>query len=91
MLMALLYSKQEQIIAAAPACDQVAMGDLYWIEIHAAEISPAEVFETAYVSVENSALRNKLLMLGIDESLSSNELTGLVESGPISQYENKAA
>jgi hypothetical protein len=74
MLMALLYSNDGQILAAAPACDQVPYGDDYWMEFHAAELDSADVFETAYVTVANPETRSRLLLVGIDESVDAIEL-----------------
>ncbi len=91
MLMALLYSPNEQIIAAAPACDQVSLGDRFWFEVHAAKIELTDVFETAYVAVDNVELRQKLLMLGIDPSVNGVELTQRVEAAPLTDYGSKAA
>jgi hypothetical protein len=91
MLLALLYSHSEQIIAAAPACDQVPFGDQFWCEVHAAEIATTDIFETAYVTVTNSELRDKLLKLGIDPTVDGVEMTQLVEAKPAVRNANRAA
>ena len=74
MLMALLYTTEDRIVAAAPACDQVPVGDHFWLEYHEAEFDPKTFFETAYVTIANPELRDRLLMLGIDDSLDGAEL-----------------
>ena len=79
MLMALLYNQREQIIAAAPACDQVPHGDDFWLNFHEADLSSGDLFETALMFVADPNLQAKLLRLGIDESFDSNLLTREVE------------
>ena len=41
MLFALLYDRQDQVLAAAPACDHLAMGDQYWLECCLLYTSPS--------------------------------------------------
>ncbi|MFK7766769.1 MAG: hypothetical protein AB8B55_06070 [Mariniblastus sp.] len=93
MLMALAYGNNDQIVAAAPACDPTAHGPNYWLECHPAKIDEANIFETAYVSIEQADLVERLLMLGVDQSVNSAILTQEVESystaSPMRQ--NKAA
>lgn len=69
MLMALLFVGENEIAAAAPACDQAPHGDRYWFEFHDANISQSEVFETAYVTIASLDLQSRLLRVGIDESV----------------------
>ncbi len=80
MLLALLYGNDDQILAAAPACDQADYGDAFWSDSHAAEISQSDMFETAYVSIEQPDLVERLLSLGIDSSVNRAALTREVES-----------
>lgn len=80
MLLALLYGNDDQILAAAPACDQADYGDAFWSDCHAAEISQNDVFETAYVSIEQPDLVERLLSLGIDSLINGAALTREVES-----------
>ena len=47
MLFALLYDHQDQVLAAAPACDHLAMGDQYWLECHLATVSEACLLYTS--------------------------------------------
>ncbi|MEM7782848.1 MAG: hypothetical protein AAF939_12325 [Planctomycetota bacterium] len=74
MLMALLYNHEDELIAAGPACDQLPLGDRYWLEFHESKIGPDSIFETAYVTVVQSELQKKLLMLGIDDSVEASLL-----------------
>ena len=68
MLMALLYCDDDRIAAAAPACDQASYGDSYWTEIHGGEIVRGDMFETAYVTVLDSKVRQQLMSIGFDDS-----------------------
>lgn len=86
MLMALLYSDDDRIVAAAPACDQVPYGDAFWLEFHEAMLSHSDFFETAYVTIANPELRTELLMLGIDQSLDGAELARKVEGCASPKY-----
>ena len=79
MLMALLYTESAQIIAAAPACDQVPHGDEFWLNFHEADLSSDDLFETALMFIADPNLQAKLLRVGIDESVDSNLLTREVE------------
>ena len=68
MLMALLYCDDDRIAAAAPACDQMPHGDGYWTDIRAGEILKGEMFETAYVEIEDANFRQQLMEIGVDGS-----------------------
>jgi hypothetical protein len=60
MLLALLYAREGELTAAAPACDQQPYGDRYWKEIHpTAEVT--DHAETAYVEINDADLALKLL------------------------------
>lgn len=78
MLMALLYTADNEIAAAAPACDQSPLGDQYWLEIHEAELAEAfskgAFFETAYITIADPDLRARLLQVGVDDEIDGQEL-----------------
>ena len=86
MLMALLYCDENQIAAAAPACDQMPHGDAYWTEIFAGLIPPGRIFETAYVTVNHADLRRRLLLLGFDDEVDGCALARELESCLTPQY-----
>lgn len=75
MLMALLYSQGERIVAAAPACDQLPHGEKYWLEYHEASLSSEDIFETAFTFVGDPNLQARLLRVGIDDSIDNISLT----------------
>ena len=75
MLMALLYTEGDRIIAAAPACDQLPHGEKYWLEYHEADLSSEDIFETAFTFVADPNLQARLLRVGIDDSIDSISLT----------------
>lgn len=92
MLMAILY-RDEQILAAAHACDQHALGKDFWSEVHpiqlpfsAFEFNLDAVYETAYVSVANLQLRDRLLKASIDDSIDLFELTSDLENSLTPSY-----
>ncbi|MEM7456748.1 MAG: hypothetical protein AAF456_20560 [Planctomycetota bacterium] len=91
MLMALLYTDEDCIAAAAPACDQVPFGDRYWEEFHMSSVDSGDAFETAYVTIANPEMRERLLMLGIDETIDGRELAAELERRMIPPYLPKAA
>ena len=80
MLMALLYTEDEQIIAAAPACEQIVHGDDYWLDFHEAELSTEDLFETAFMFIADPILKARLLRLGIDDLIDSEALTQEVQA-----------
>ena len=80
MLMALLYTEADRIIAAAPACDQFSQGKEYWLENHEADLSAEDIFETSIVFVADPNLQARLLRVGIDDSIDSVSLTREVAS-----------
>ena len=86
MLMALLYCDENQIAAAAPACDQMPYGDQYWYEIFGGELTPGPMFETAYVFIADSGLRKKLLLLGFDEHIDGEVLAEQIASSASPSY-----
>ena len=98
MLMAILY-RDEQVLAAAYACDQHSYGDEFWTEIHPVELPEgafdfdiAGIHETAYVSVANLQLRERLRKASIDETIDLAQLTlDLEESLTPTYLPNRAA
>ena len=97
MLMAILY-RDEQVLAAAYACDQHSYGNRYWTEIHpiklpegAFEFDIGGIHETAYVSVSNLQLKDRLRSASIDESIDLAELTRELESSTRPTYLQRAA
>ena len=91
MLMALLYTAENQIAAAAPACDQSPLGDHYWLEIHEADLAETfakgEFFETSYIMIANAPLRSRLLQLGIDETIDGQALAAEVAEKVAPNYQ----
>ncbi len=98
MLMAILY-RNDTILAAAYACDQHAFGNLYWTDIHCVEIPQGAfeldidgVYETAYLSVANLQLRERLLNASRDEGIDLDKLTQDLEGSVTPKYlPNRAA
>ena len=95
--MAILY-RDEQVLAAAYACDQHSFGNAYWSDVHHVEIPQGSfefdidgVHETAYVSVANLQLREKLLNASIDGSIDLAKLTEELESSLRPTYLPKRA
>ena len=92
MLMAILY-RDDQILAATRACDQHAMGADYWLKAHPVTLNQADyelnldaVYETAYISVANLRLRERLLHASIDQSIDLQTLTNELESSVRPSY-----
>ena len=97
MLMAILY-RDEQVLAAAYACDQHSFGNAYWSDVHQVEIPQGAfdfdidgVHETAYVSVANLQLRERLLNASVDDSIDLAELAQELESSLRPTYLPKRA
>lgn len=80
MLMALLFNSDDQIAAAAPACDQVPYGDRYWFEYHEANVDSGETLRTAYIMIADPDLQARLMMAGIDETIDGQVLAQAIES-----------
>lgn len=81
MLMAILY-REDQIVAAAYACDQHPYGNQYWTDIHTVQIpygvfefNDEGVYQTCYVSIANLQLRERLLRASKDDSVDLADLT----------------
>lgn len=91
MLFALLYDHHDQVLAAAPACDQLAMGDQFWLDCHQVEISEAEIFATAYRDVRDPQFQARLLKLGIDQSILSSSMTRELEAMDMGGIQQRAA
>ena len=91
MLMAILYCDDNRIGAAAPACDQVPFGDQYWNEYFQGEIETGPLFETAYITVNNADLRERLMSIGIDHEADGTRLAQELVESLIPTYLNRAA
>jgi len=97
MLIAILY-RDEKILAGAYACDQHSWGNDYWTEIHpiglpagAFEFDIDGVHETAYVSIANLLLRERLLKASINDSIDLVKLTEDLEASLKPSYLPKRA
>ena len=91
MLFALLYDRQDQVLAAAPACDHLAMGDQYWLECHLATVSEADMFATAYLEIRDPYLQERLLELGVNDSVLSSAVTKEIEAIDMGGVQQRAA
>jgi len=97
MLMAILY-RDEQVLAAAYACDQHSYGNAYWTEVHPVQLPQGAfefdidgIYETAYVSVANLQLKERLRSASIDDSIDLAQLTSELESSTRPTYLPKRA
>ncbi len=81
MLLAILFDDDDQVVAAAPACDQTAVGNEYWEEIHPVALK-SNSYDIAYVEVSDLALRHNLLRVGMDETVSGRDLANQLASIP---------
>lgn len=68
MLMALLYQDQDQLIAAALACDYYALGNRYWQEVSNQGISYQPDMEIAVVQIEDQELAERLLAMDFTDA-----------------------
>ena len=91
MLFALLYDHRDQVLAAAPACDHLAMGDQYWLECHLVDVSEADIFATAYREIRDPNLQVRLLELGVNESVLSSAVTKEIEAIDMGGVQQRAA
>lgn len=99
MLFALLYNDADEIVAAAPACEQMPMGDAFWHECHLVEIGPTGSesmngqpgYSTAYATVTNPLLQSQLKWLGIDDQVDGKSLTLAIEGAAVPGYIQRAA
>jgi hypothetical protein len=91
MLIALLYCESDRIAAAALACDQTPYGERYWDEIHPVKIERGSIFETAYTTVANPSLRQRLLQIGVDDSCDGTALAKELESAVAPDYHSERA
>ena len=67
MLLALRYTDDGILDAAALACDQQPYGMRYWQEMHSQPVSAQPCMETAYVDVKDEQLAEQLLDDGFDD------------------------
>lgn len=91
MLFALLYGHQDQVLAAAPACDHLAMGDQYWLECHRVDVSEADIFATAYREIRDPYLQGRLLELGVNELVLPSAVTKEIEAIDLGGVQQRAA
>lgn len=68
MLLALLYTDDGSLAAAAPACDALALGTRYWRDAHGQEIAPAETCEIACIEIDDELLLARLLEIEAGEA-----------------------
>lgn len=62
MYLSLLFDQQDQLIAAAPGCDQQPIGVQYWRSIYPQPL-PAVLGETAVLDIQSKELTELLLGL----------------------------
>lgn len=62
MLLALLYTDDDRLDAAALACDQQPLGDAYWRDIYHEQLSLTPDAQTAYVEIQDEELAARLLI-----------------------------
>ena len=91
MLFALLYNHHDQVLAAAPACDQLAIGDQFWLECHGADVCQADIFATAYREIRDPSLQQRLLELGVNETILSASVTRELEAMDMGGMQQRAA
>ena len=65
MYLSLLFDQQDQLIAAAPGCDQQPLGDKYWHAIYPQPL-PTELGETAVIDIQSKELVDMLLGLAYE-------------------------
>jgi hypothetical protein len=72
MLLALLYQREGNLAAAAPACDQQPLGDRYWRTVYP---EPLELrgSETAYVAIDDAELVDRLLRMNFRDGIAAAE------------------
>jgi hypothetical protein len=68
MVLALLFDEGDQLVAAAPGCDQQPLGDRYWHEIYPQSLS-GRLGETALIDIKQRELAELLLTLAKDPGL----------------------
>ena len=91
MLFALLYDHRNQVLAAAPACDHLAIGDQFWLDCHGANVAQADIFATAYREIRDPNLQQRLLEVGINDSILSSSITREIEMIDMGGVQQRAA
>lgn len=91
MLFALLYDHHDQVLAAAMACDQLAMGDQFWLDCHGVDVCQADIFATAYRDIRDPSLQQRLLELGVNETILSSSVTRELEAMEMGGLQQRAA
>jgi hypothetical protein len=72
MMLALLYDRDGQLSAAAPACDQQSLGDRYWNEVYPEPVT-TRGGETAYINIDNPELVERLLKMDFRDETEAAE------------------
>lgn len=85
MILAILFCEDE-VVAAAPACDQAPHGDRYWSEIHEGDFQMEKMFETAYIEILDPQLRDRLLAASIQDEVCGYDLADEVMAKPRLRY-----
>lgn len=62
MYLSLLFDQKDQLIAAAPGCDQQPLGNEYWRAIYPQSL-PLDIGETAVLDIQSNELTELLLGL----------------------------
>jgi hypothetical protein len=63
VLLALLYTDDGFLAAAAPACDQQPTGNRFWAHLEPDVLREGQSIETAYVDIDDEALVQRLLTM----------------------------
>jgi len=71
--LALLFEDQDNLSAAAHACDQQPHGDRYWAELHPHDIRFRSGMETAHACVEDKELVDRLLRMEFSDGFEAAE------------------
>jgi hypothetical protein len=72
MWLALLYDRNGRLSAAAPACDQHALGNRYWNEVYPEPVN-TRGSETRYANIDDPVLLERLLKMAFRDDIESSE------------------
>ncbi len=61
MLLSILFNSQGQPVASGMACDQIPMGENYWVDVVGLAPTAVHGLDTAVVNVEDQTLATQLL------------------------------
>jgi hypothetical protein len=85
VLLALLYTDEGYVAAAAPACDQEPYGNRYWMQFHSEPLAVHGFMETAYVEIDDEGLVTRLLHMrftdGYEAAREVDRFLGLDNNG----------